>query len=245
MDDKALRVGRRAGDDLHTAFLSGQAIRGHSGSSVQRFWENHSYPGHSSNRSHAKQDPRLKWPGLFRPSSLGQFQRRSSCDENSRPGRRRRNASRSRQPASVQPAESPSFFVGALTSNRFLTVARLHVGGSLRAPQIQAFEVDSTGTTELTKENSLKQAPAEDQIELSLPVAPDADLDSERLLFGVDDDYHALLETYGSLIRVLHHARTSSPQLMGWWSWTAYYFGLNEGTALTNANWLAQHLKPL
>jgi len=32
---------------------------------------------------------------------------------------------------------------------------------------------------------------------------------------------------------------------MGWWSWTAYYFGLNEGTALTNAHWLAQHLKSL
>src|SRR5437660_4121852 len=30
---------------------------------------------------------------------------------------------------------------------------------------------------------------------------------------------------------------------MGWWSWTAYYFGLNEGSALTNAHWLAQHLK--
>src|SRR5258708_34600359 len=101
-----------------------------------------------------------------------------------------------------------SFFVGALTSNRFLTVARLHVGGSLRAPQIQAFEVDSTGTTELTKKNSLKQAPAEDQIELSLPVAPEAGLDSERLLFGASHDFHALLETYGSLIPVLHHART-------------------------------------
>jgi len=50
---------------------------------------------------------------------------------------------------------------------------------------------------------------------------------------------------YGSLIRVLHHARTWSPPLMGWWSWTAYYFGLNEGIALTNAHWLAQHLKPL
>ena len=32
---------------------------------------------------------------------------------------------------------------------------------------------------------------------------------------------------------------------MGWWSWTAYYFGLNSGTALTNAQWEAQHLKSL
>jgi alpha-galactosidase len=138
-----------------------------------------------------------------------------------------------------------SFFVGALTSNRFLTVTRLHVSGSLNAPQIQAFEVDSTGTTELTKENSLKQSPPDDQIELSLPVAPGAGLDSERVLFGVSGDYHTLLETYGSLIRVLRHARVSSAPVMGWWSWTAYYFGLNEGTALTNARWLAQHLKAL
>src|SRR6266478_1473238 len=137
-----------------------------------------------------------------------------------------------------------SFFVGALTSNRFLTVARLHVGGSLRAPQIQAFEVDSTGTTELTKENSIEQSPQEDQIELSLTLAPGASIDSEKLFFGVSDDYHAQLETYGSLIRTLHHARSSSPAPMGWWSWTAYYFGLNEGIALTNAHWLAQHLKP-
>jgi hypothetical protein len=78
-----------------------------------------------------------------------------------------------------------SFFVGALTSNRFLTVSRLHVGRSSGAPQIQAFDVDSTGTTELTKENSLKQSMPEDQIKLSLPVASGAGLDSEKLFFDV------------------------------------------------------------
>src|SRR6266702_5244301 len=108
-----------------------------------------------------------------------------------------------------------SFFVGALTSNRFLTVARVHVGGPLNAPQIQAFEVDSTGTTELTKENSLKQSPPEDPMELSIVLAPGAVLDYEKLFFGVSDDYHSQLETYGSLIRVLHHARTWSPSPMG------------------------------
>src|SRR5437870_4964503 len=137
-----------------------------------------------------------------------------------------------------------SFFVGVLTSNRFLTVSRVHVGGSLNAPQIQAFEVDSTGTTELTKENSLKQSPPEDQIELSLRLEPATVLSSERIFFGVSSDYHTQLEAYGSLIRTLHHARVSSSTPMGWWSWTAHYFGLNEGTALTNAHWLAQHLAP-
>ncbi len=80
-----------------------------------------------------------------------------------------------------------SFFVGALTSNRFLTVSRLHVGRSSGAPQIQAFEVDSAGTTELTKTESLKQSPPEDQIELSLPVASGAGLDSEKLFLWIVD----------------------------------------------------------
>jgi len=78
---------------------------------------------------------------------------------------------------------------------------------------------------------------------LSLPVAAGAELSSERVLFSLGTDYHRQLETYGSLIRELHHARTSAPPLMGWWSWTAYYFGLNDGAALTNADWEAEHLK--
>lgn len=57
------------------------------------------------------------------------------------------------------------------------------------------------------------------------------------------EDYHQQLETYGSLIREIHHARVSAPPLMGWWSWTAYYFGLGQGTALSNAEWESEHLK--
>ena len=138
-----------------------------------------------------------------------------------------------------------SFFVGALTSERFLTVLRLHVGGNADQPSIAAYEVDSTGTTELTKDNSLRHSPPYDQVLLKLPVSSGADLASERLLLSVNTDYHRQLNTYGSLIRQLHSARVAAPTAMGWWSWTAYYFGLNEGTALTNAQWLAQHLKPL
>jgi hypothetical protein len=132
-------------------------------------------------------------------------------------------------------------FLGTLTSNKFLTILRLHVDKD----HITSYEVDSTGTTELEKENSLAQSPTEDQIELSLPVAPGVDLSSERLLISTGTDYHQQLETYGSLIRQLHHARVSAPSAAGWWSWTAYYFGLNEGTALTNATWLAENLKDL
>jgi hypothetical protein len=71
-------------------------------------------------------------------------------------------------------------------------------------------------------------------VRLSLPVPKGGELAAERVLFSLATDYHRQLETYGSLIRQIHHARTSAPALMGWWSWTAYYFELNERAALTN-----------
>lgn len=132
-------------------------------------------------------------------------------------------------------------FLGTLTSEKFLTILRLHIDKD----HISAYEVDSAGTTELAKENSLKESAPEDQIELSLPVQPGADISSEKLLISTGNGYHQQLEAYGSLIRQLHHARVSAPAIAGWWSWTAYYFGLNQGTAITNAQWLAQNLKDL
>ena len=134
-----------------------------------------------------------------------------------------------------------SLFVGALTSDRFLTILRLHVD---KTPYVSSYEVDSTGTTEMEEENSLQNSPAEDRVQLSLPVAPGGEIASERTLLSFDRDYHQQLETYGGLIRQIHHARTTAPPLMGWWSWTAFYFGLNEGAALTNARWESQHLEP-
>jgi hypothetical protein len=134
-----------------------------------------------------------------------------------------------------------NLFLGTLTSETFLTVLRLHVDKD----RIASYEVDSAGTTELELENSLERSSAEDQVELSLPVASGAELASEKLLISTGMDYHEQLENYGSLIRKLHHARVSTPTFAGWWSWTAYYFGLNQDTALTNAKWLAQNLKNL
>src|SRR6185437_12106383 len=134
-----------------------------------------------------------------------------------------------------------NFFMGVLTSDRFLTIMRIHVANDA----ISAFEVDSTGTTELELQNSLRNSPPEDRVTLSLPLAPGAQMDSERLLFSAGTDYYQELETYAHIIRQLHHPRISAPSPMGWWSWTEYYFGLNEGTALTNAAWEAQHLKKL
>jgi alpha-galactosidase len=134
-----------------------------------------------------------------------------------------------------------SLFLGALTSDKLLTILRLHVAGD----RIAGYEVDCAGTTELEKENSLEGSAAEDQIELSLPVPAGRELSSEQLLISTGTDYHRQLEAYGDLIRRLHHARVSATGIAGWWSWTAYYFGLNQDTALTNATWLAENLNSL
>src|SRR5579872_4018638 len=60
-----------------------------------------------------------------------------------------------------------SVFLGALTSERWLTVLHLHVDE--KQARITGYEVDSTGTTELAMQNSIKNSPKEDQVELSLP----------------------------------------------------------------------------
>jgi hypothetical protein len=135
-----------------------------------------------------------------------------------------------------------SFFAGALTTDHFLTLLRLHTD---KNSMITAFEADSTGTTEITRENSLLESPMQDQIPLSITVLPNAELNSERLVVSAGTDYHHQLETYANMVKQLHHARTTAPPVLGWWSWTAYYYGLNEGAALTNAQWLAQNLSSL
>jgi alpha-galactosidase len=134
-----------------------------------------------------------------------------------------------------------SLFLGALTSERLLTIFHLRAKGS----KIASYDVDATGTTEILKGESLAHSSAADQIDLRLPVGAGASLGSERLMFAVGTDYHAQLEAYGREVRQLHHARVTAATPIGWWSWTAYYFGVNQGTMRTNADWLAQNLKQL
>ena len=138
-----------------------------------------------------------------------------------------------------------SLFLGALTADRLLTILNLAYDGNGDAARISSFTADSTGTTDIQKDNALSGSPAEDQVELSLPLNPGQNLSSERLMIAAGSDYHSQLLAYGDAIRRLHRARVSSENLLGWWSWTAYYMSLNEGAMLTNANWMAEHLKPL
>ena len=138
-----------------------------------------------------------------------------------------------------------SLFLGALTSDRFLTLLHLQAEGIGGKTRIASYTVESTGTTEIQKAFNLKNSAADDQVELSLPLKPSEAMVSERLLFETGPDYHSQLLAYGDAIRVLHHARVSSATPIGWWSWTAYYGAINEGETLANADWQAEHLKSL
>ncbi len=138
-----------------------------------------------------------------------------------------------------------SLFLGALSSNRFLTLLRLKTEGKGPEAKAASYTVDSTGTTEIQKDFNLAHSPADDQVELSLPLNPGEEMSSEQLMFATGPDYHAQLLAYGAAIRQLHHARVSGEIPMGWWSWTAYYGAINEGESLANADWLSQHLKSL
>ena len=143
-----------------------------------------------------------------------------------------------------------SLFLGALTSDRFLTILRLKAEGKGADAKIASYNVESTGTTEIQKDLSEAETLepkhlTSDRIELSLPLNPGEEMSSERVMFAAGPDYLGQLRAYGSAIRRLHHARVSSRIPMGWWSWTAYYAAINEGETLANADWLSQHLNSL
>jgi len=137
-----------------------------------------------------------------------------------------------------------SLLLAALTENRFVTTLRLKVQKPpMGASSIGSFTVDSTGTGEAVVLRD--DIPPAQRVQLRLPVAPGKELSSETVMFAAGADYRAQLEAYGEAVRRLHQARVSSKPPMGWWSWTAFYGGMNEGEVLTNARWLARHLKKL
>jgi alpha-galactosidase len=136
-----------------------------------------------------------------------------------------------------------SLFLGAVNSERFLTILRLEVRTLGGESKISSYTVDSTGTTEIQASYFPNAPTGEDRIELSLPLPSGSSMSAERVMFAAGVDYHAQLEAYGSAIREMHHARVSSQNLMGWWSWTAFYLNITHSNVFANAQWLADHLK--
>jgi alpha-galactosidase len=141
-------------------------------------------------------------------------------------------------------ASKQSLLLSALTTERFLTIARLQVSRDASGgAHMASFTVDSTGTTEAILDRD--PIAADQQVQLSLPISAGASLSSERLMFAAGPDYLQQLEAYGKAVHRLHPFDFPKPAPMGWWSWTAFYAGINEGETLTNAHWLSQHLKAL
>jgi alpha-galactosidase len=141
-------------------------------------------------------------------------------------------------------ASKQSLMLAALTSKLFLTVSRLQVGrDATGTARISSFTVDSTGTTQAMLERD--PIPRDQQVQLSLPVASGTSLSSESVMFAAGPDYLKQLEAYGKAVHRLHRLHFSNESPMGWWSWTAFYGGINEGEALTNALWLSRNLRLL
>ena len=104
-----------------------------------------------------------------------------------------------------------SLFLGALTSNRFLTVIHLQTQpSSPEGPGVASYTIDATGTTEIQAtdpESGLREGPAENLIELSVSLPAGESMTSERLMFAAGGNYHSQLDNYGAVIRELHHGR--------------------------------------
>jgi hypothetical protein len=138
-----------------------------------------------------------------------------------------------------------SFFMGALSADKLLTVFHLKSSGAGSGARLLSYDVAATGTNEILRDETEQAYSLANNVLLSLSVPAGSSIGSERLMFAIGSNYHEQLENYGRAIRILHKALVTTPTPIGWWSWTAYYYGVTQGTVLTNAEWLAQNLEPL
>jgi hypothetical protein len=134
-----------------------------------------------------------------------------------------------------------SLFLGALSEDKLLTGFHLLSTVGPDAHML-SYEVADTGT-DAVKDGT--HYPSGNVLPFSLQAPAGTSISSERLMFAIGSDYHAQLENYGRAIRILHKALVTTPTPIGWWSWTAFYYGVSQNAVLTNAAWLKQNLGPL
>ena len=89
-----------------------------------------------------------------------------------------------------------SFFLGALSADRLLTVFHLKSSGKGRDARVISLDVVATGTNEVLRDETEHGYPASNNVLLGLRVAPGESLGSERLMFAIGQDYHQQLENY-------------------------------------------------
>jgi len=133
-----------------------------------------------------------------------------------------------------------SLFLGALSADKLVTIFHLL---STKGPDahLLSYEVTDAGTNEFLADQSRNYPPGND-VPLRLQAPAGTSVSAEPLMFAIGSDYHAQLENYGRAIRILHKALDTKSTPIGWWSWTAYYYGVTQNTVIANADWLAQNL---
>jgi len=134
-----------------------------------------------------------------------------------------------------------SLFLGALSADRLLTGFQLRSTKGTDA-HLLSYDVADAGTDEAPQGQG-REYPSGHADPFRVLAPAGTSIASERLMFAIGSDYHAQLENYGRAIRILHKPPVSTPTPIGWWSWTAYYYGISQNTVLSNAAWLAQNLK--
>lgn len=136
-----------------------------------------------------------------------------------------------------------SLFLGALSADRLLTGFHL-LSTTGHDAHVLSYDVSDVGTdAAIGDQNKEYSSGHPDPFRVQVPAG--TSISSERLMFAIGSDYHGQLENYGRAIRTLHKALVTTPTPIGWWSWTAYYYGVTENAVLTNAAWLAQNLESL
>lgn len=136
-----------------------------------------------------------------------------------------------------------SLFLGALSADKLLTGFHLLSKPGTDA-RVLSYDVADAGTGDAIGDES-EGFPNGHPDTFRLQVPAGTSIHSERLMFAIGPDYHAQLENYGQAIRILHKAPVTTPTPIGWWSWTAYYYGVSQNTVLTNAAWMAQNLESI
>jgi len=136
-----------------------------------------------------------------------------------------------------------SFFLGALSADKLLTGFHL-VSKPGTDAHVLSYDVVDSGTGDAIGDQS-EGFPNGHPDVFRLQAGAGASIDSERLMFAIGPDYHAQLENYGRAIRILYKAPVTTQNPIGWWSWTAFYYGISQNTVLTNAAWMAQNLESI
>ncbi len=117
-----------------------------------------------------------------------------------------------------------------------VTVAAGGTGGACLAGLVEAGR--ATGLVYLRREAEAVRVEVEARLEI--PLAPDARVDGERIVFALGDSADALLEGFANELGERAGGRTASPFQAGWCSWYQFFGAVSEADVLRNLESLSR-----